>query len=174
MEKLTQKERMEIKRNLAEIYPKGAEVELIKMDDPYTKIPAGTKGKVNHIDDMATIFVNWDSGSGLGVVYGEDEIKPIFNEEYMTEDDMERFLQYKGYTITSGDESLVDSTLVSDFAVDLGYDVKMNKDDINEFTLNKWCEWCGEDFEESDTVDSKIGLVCSNCERAIKSRGEDI
>lgn len=132
---LTQKERKKIKRDLQKIYPKGAEVELVKMDDPYNKIPVGTRGEVSHIDDMLTIFVSWKSGSSLGVVYGEDELRPIFNEEYMMEDDMERFLLYHGYTITSGDEKLIDSTLVSHFAVELGYDVKMNDDDINEFRL---------------------------------------
>lgn len=58
-------------------YPVGTRVELVSMNDPYTKIPEGTKGTVRGVDDTGTIFVNWDNGSGLGVVYGEDSCKKI-------------------------------------------------------------------------------------------------
>lgn len=53
-------------------FPKGSRVELVKMDDPYTTLKAGDKGTVAFIDDLATIHVNWDKGSSLGLVYGED------------------------------------------------------------------------------------------------------
>ena len=53
-------------------YPAGTRVELVHMEDPYTKIPEGTKGTVRCVDDTGTIFVDWDTGSGLGIVYGED------------------------------------------------------------------------------------------------------
>jgi hypothetical protein len=45
------------------------------MDDPYTTLQPGDRGKVSHVDDTGTIFVAWDSGSGLGVVYGVDFVK---------------------------------------------------------------------------------------------------
>ena len=32
---------------------------------------------VDFVDDIGTVFVNWDNGSRLGVVYGEDVIKRI-------------------------------------------------------------------------------------------------
>ena len=57
---------------LKEDFPKGSRVELVKMDDPYTTLKAGDKGTVAFIDDLATIHVNWDKGSSLGLVYGED------------------------------------------------------------------------------------------------------
>lgn len=57
---------------LKEDFPKGTRVELVKMDDPYTTLKAGDKGTVAFIDDLATIHVNWDKGSSLGLVYGED------------------------------------------------------------------------------------------------------
>ena len=62
---------------LREKYPKGTRVELIHMDDPYTRLTAGDKGTVNHVDDMGTIHISWDCGSILGAVYGEDIIKII-------------------------------------------------------------------------------------------------
>lgn len=56
-------------------YPKGTRVELISMDDPYSKLKPGDQGSVKYIDDIGTIFVAWDNGSGLGVAYGQDRIK---------------------------------------------------------------------------------------------------
>ena len=58
-------------------YPPGTRVELVRMEDPYTRLKPGDQGSVSFIDDTGTIFVNWDSGSRLGVVFGEDEIRKI-------------------------------------------------------------------------------------------------
>lgn len=58
-------------------YPKGTHVELISMNDPYTKLKPGDRGTVSMVDDIGTIFVNWDCGSSLGVAYGEDHIRKI-------------------------------------------------------------------------------------------------
>lgn len=58
-------------------FPKGTRVELIKMDDPYTTLKAGDKGTVSFIDDLGTIHVNWDKGSSLGIVYGEDIYRKV-------------------------------------------------------------------------------------------------
>ncbi|MDF2880211.1 MAG: hypothetical protein K0R54_768 [Clostridiaceae bacterium] len=71
------KERKNILNMLKTKYPKGTKVELVKMEDAYRKMPPGLKGIVSHIDDIGTIFINWENGSTLGVVYGEDEIKII-------------------------------------------------------------------------------------------------
>ncbi len=58
-------------------YPKGTRVELISMSDPYTKLKPGDQGTVSFVDDIGTVFVRWDCGSGLGVAYGEDRIRKI-------------------------------------------------------------------------------------------------
>lgn len=58
-------------------FPAGTRVRLVQMDDPYTKIPVGTLGTVSVVDDMATIHVNWDSGSTLGVVFGVDKVDKL-------------------------------------------------------------------------------------------------
>ena len=67
--------------SLLERYPTGARVELVHMDDPYNKklIP-GCKGTVQYVDDIGTIHVDWDCGSSLGVVYGEDSCRVIEEE----------------------------------------------------------------------------------------------
>lgn len=62
-------------------YPIGTRVELIHMDDPYNKkLVPGCKGTVRWVDDWGTIHVNWDCGSGLGVVYGEDSCRKVDEE----------------------------------------------------------------------------------------------
>ncbi len=58
-------------------YPKGTRVELVSMNDPYTKLKPGDHGTVTTVDDIGTIFVLWDRGSSLGVAYGEDHIRKI-------------------------------------------------------------------------------------------------
>lgn len=58
-------------------YPKGTRVELVSMSDPYTKLKPGDQGTVSFVDDIGTVFVRWDCGSGLGVAYGEDHIRKI-------------------------------------------------------------------------------------------------
>jgi hypothetical protein len=58
-------------------YVRGSRVELVNMDDPYTKLKPGDQGTVNFVDDTGTVFVNWDNGSTLGVVYGVDSIKKL-------------------------------------------------------------------------------------------------
>ena len=57
---------------LRERYPQGCRVELIKMDDPYREMPPGLRGVVTGIDDSGSIHVDWQNGSSLAVVYGED------------------------------------------------------------------------------------------------------
>jgi hypothetical protein len=67
----------EIVEETRRLYPAGMRVELVQMDDPYSKLQPGDQGTVHHIDDTATVFVSWDCGSSLGAVYGEDIIKPV-------------------------------------------------------------------------------------------------
>lgn len=52
-------------------------VELIAMSDPYSKLKPGDRGTVSMVDDTGTVFVRWDNGSGLGVVYGVDQIRKL-------------------------------------------------------------------------------------------------
>ena len=59
-------------------YPVGARVELTKMSDPYnTILVPGARGTVIAVDDIGTIHVNWDCGSSLGIVYGEDACRKL-------------------------------------------------------------------------------------------------
>lgn len=62
---------------LRDRYPEGCRVELVCMNDPYTRLKPGDQGEVAFVDDIGTIHVRWDNGSSLGVTYGEDEIKRL-------------------------------------------------------------------------------------------------
>ena len=57
-------------------YPAGTRVILQQMEDPQAP-PVGTLGTVTGVDDTASLLVDWDNGSGLGVAYGEDYIRKI-------------------------------------------------------------------------------------------------
>ena len=63
-------------KNLRADYPPGTRVKLIKMDDVQAP-PKGTKGTVRGVDDVGSIMVSWDNGSGLNVVYGEDIVEKV-------------------------------------------------------------------------------------------------
>ncbi len=63
--------RREVIEALRKRYPQGSRVELDSMDDPQAP-PQGTRGTVLGVDDIGSIMVAWDNGSGLHVAYGED------------------------------------------------------------------------------------------------------
>jgi hypothetical protein len=64
------------KEELLKQYPVGSRVRLLKMDDIQAP-PIGTLGTVKGVDDILSILVSWDNGSGLNVVYGEDQIELV-------------------------------------------------------------------------------------------------
>ena len=68
-------------QTLRERYPAGTRVELVHMDDPFnTKLTPGYRGTVRTVDDIGTIHVRWDCGSGLGIVYGEDICRKVVED----------------------------------------------------------------------------------------------
>lgn len=50
----------------------GRTVILLSTTDEYTDLKAGAKGTIDHIDDLGTVFVQWEDGSVLGLIPGED------------------------------------------------------------------------------------------------------
>ena len=71
----------EMLKQLKEYYTSGTRVMLIRMSDPYNNLRLGDRGTVMLVDDIGTIHVNWDCGSSLGVVFGEDECRRIEENE---------------------------------------------------------------------------------------------
>lgn len=66
----------EIVDSVKKEYTSGTRVELVQMDDPYAP-PIGTKGTVRGVDDTGSLIMEWDNGSGLNVVYGEDVVRKV-------------------------------------------------------------------------------------------------
>lgn len=65
---------------LRDRYKPGTRVELLRMDDVQAP-PIGTRGTVTGVDDIGSIMVNWDNGSGLSVAYGEDLCKVVTDDD---------------------------------------------------------------------------------------------
>lgn len=63
--------------NLKRRYPRGTRIELDMMPDDPHPIPPGTKGTVDHVDDIGIIHCHFDNGRYLGVVPGEDSFHII-------------------------------------------------------------------------------------------------
>ena len=61
---------------LRDQYPAGTRVELVHMDDRQAP-PVGTKGTVLGVDDTGSLIMDWDNGSGLNVIYGEDVVRKV-------------------------------------------------------------------------------------------------
>lgn len=61
---------------LRELYPVGTRVMCDGMEE-FQGVPDGMIGTVAVIDDIGTVHVDWDNGSGLGLVYGEDKFHKI-------------------------------------------------------------------------------------------------
>lgn len=70
----------ELVEHIRDAYPAGTCVELVQMDDPQAP-PIGTRGTVLGVDDIGSIMVSWDNGSGLSVAYGEDRCKVVADDD---------------------------------------------------------------------------------------------
>lgn len=66
----------ELLEELRKRYPEGSRVILVKMDDMQAP-PEGTCGTVSHVDGIGSVHVDWDNGSHLAAVYGEDVIRRV-------------------------------------------------------------------------------------------------
>jgi hypothetical protein len=58
-------------------FPRGARVELIRMEDPFTELKPGDRGTVVFVDDAGSLEILWDCGSTLSVLYGVDACRRI-------------------------------------------------------------------------------------------------
>ena len=58
-------------------FPAGTRVELIKMDDPHTRLRPGDFGSVLFVDDAAGIHIVWDNKESLSAIWGEDIIRKV-------------------------------------------------------------------------------------------------
>ena len=58
-------------------YPASTRVELVTMDDPYTRLRPGDCGEVEFVDDAGGVHIAWDNGEGLAAIWGKDSIRKV-------------------------------------------------------------------------------------------------
>ena len=70
---------------MKERYPAGTRVLLLHMGNDPNPISPNTKGTVTHVDDIGTVFTDFDNGRSLGMVPGEDTFRKLTDEELAEE-----------------------------------------------------------------------------------------
>ena len=74
-------------REAAEIrlqYPPDTRIELELMVDAYAVSP-GTRGTVDHVDDMGSVHIKWDNGRTLAAIPGVDSFRKLTAQELKEE-----------------------------------------------------------------------------------------
>ena len=66
-------------------YPEGTRILLIQMGDDPRPIPPNTRGTVDFVDDLATVFCKFDNGRRLGLAYGADSYRKLTEQEIAEE-----------------------------------------------------------------------------------------
>ena len=66
---------------LRERYPAGTRIRLNHMDDPYAPVPEGTIGEVQYVDDGGNIHMIWKNGRTLSLIDGVDDFTIITNDK---------------------------------------------------------------------------------------------
>lgn len=64
-------------RAIKKAYRKGTRLECIEDTDHYHPIDPGTRGSVEAVDDMGTIYIRWDDGRRSGMVADRDKFRII-------------------------------------------------------------------------------------------------
>ena len=72
MEVLTTKELEDLKKK----FLPGQRIKLISMSDAYAP-ESGTLGTVRFVDDIGTVHMKWDTGSGLGLIPDVDQFEIV-------------------------------------------------------------------------------------------------
>lgn len=102
----------EIVEKIRKRYPKGSRVALVFMDDTQAP-PVGTLGTILGVDDIGSLIVEWDNGSRLNVIYGEDKVRIVHYN---------KTIQFQFEEVrTTGLVNMLDYTGVQRIAMMLGY-----------------------------------------------------
>ena len=102
----------EIVEEIRKRYPKGSRVALVFMDDTQAP-PVGTLGTILGVDDIGSLLVEWDNGSHLNVIYGEDKVRIVHYN---------KTIQFQFEEVrTTGLVNMLDYTGVQRIAMMLGY-----------------------------------------------------
>lgn len=102
----------EIVEEIRKRYQKGSRVALVFMDDTQAP-PVGTLGTILGVDDIGSLIIEWDNGSHLNVIYGEDKVRIVHYN---------KTIQFQFEEVrTTGLVNMLDYTGVQRIAMMLGY-----------------------------------------------------
>jgi hypothetical protein len=65
----------------------GRRIQLIRTNDPYTDLKPGEKGTVVNVTELPyedttfKVWVQWDSGSRLGILEGHDDYRMVCDDD---------------------------------------------------------------------------------------------
>ena len=66
---------------MQEKYPPGTRVEVVSLCNEEEHLKPGMKGTVVGVDDQPALLVNWDNGSSLSLLIGQDQFAVIQQEK---------------------------------------------------------------------------------------------
>ena len=67
--------------HMREKYPPGTRVEVVSLCNEEEHLKSGPKGTVVGVDDQPALLVNWDNGSSLSLLIGQDQFRVIPEQE---------------------------------------------------------------------------------------------
>lgn len=82
--------REEVER-IKEQYPKGTPIRLYSMEGEQT-VPPGSRGVVEHVDDIGKIHMKWENGSSLALNVEEDRFDIITRQDELCEKKEQEFI----------------------------------------------------------------------------------
>lgn len=117
---------------IKEKYSVGTIVQLVRMDDPQAP-PVGTKGVIQGVDDIGSVLVEWQTGSRLSLIVGEDDFKVLAIDETI----ISQILAIRD----TGETNMFDSNMVQVIAkrenfFELVIFIEENKSEYCDFILN--------------------------------------
>ena len=69
--------------SMKEQYPPGTRVEVISLCNEEEHLRPGMKGTVVGVDDQPALLVNWDNGSSLSLLIGQDSFRVLPDQTEM-------------------------------------------------------------------------------------------
>lgn len=75
---------------MREVYQKfiGKRIRLISTNDQYTSLKYNDEGTISYVDDVCTIFVDWDNGSHLGLLPEVDRFEILYDGDFINLDNL--------------------------------------------------------------------------------------
>ena len=140
----------EMAKSYRERYPAGTRIKLISMGNDPNPIPDGTKGTVEYIDDIATVFCRFDNGRRLGLACGEDHFRPLTQHELL-EEKCER--NYDKYA------EAVHRDIFADVDLDRFAEEIENANDNYTTEILRQLHDKFVEIYDTDSVDSLVGLI---------------